>query len=689
MKVVLREEVNRMKQIMLHEVGVSKETHTKNKSLLFESTGGGKFIDEIIQLTRGIKGVPVRSADELIEAVAKGTELRNFNPKQLENLIVDIYKGGDSAMEGTKLFDDWMGSLKNEVEKGFRKNKRLKGKTLKDVDVTYGGVTKSMSDHLDDIVNVPGGVKDRFISATKMMEDTLDDPELILDSSPDEIIKLMEDNYGDVLKLVDPDGKIIKQMEEEVLLLQNGFDRTIKGLGHLSDEMAEALIEAEKRIKLRAGMGAKYAKAIRIRLTSIFSWLIKKSPKFSKFIDMTSQVLGKFKAYLEYFKVGGTMLKDMNFHKIINLAGTGSDSALPILNIKAFQDFIMLPGRASKYAIDWLLTGGKSIEIKSLEEMSSKVGKYFWIGGGLLYTGAAFHILDVLRYFGKLLFNVPYTDVCLLKVQDKAKELGFEDIPVQEEGQKTVTGQLEDILNGKGDASGRFKDFDYYKFADAIQNPSNLWSWDDMSDQGIGYGFLGLSRTGAIGDRDKWNDFIYPYKTKKVKDKDGVETIEIVEPKVRTKPYGEVPDWAIYVAGCDANGWSMGNVFSRERSSSYRLMDDNVEDVKVFVGDVQKKVGQKYDEFKGGANDLKAQADSTGNEFKQEFNQLKNIGEKSVDLMMDKELRKQIMDLTQKCHVQKDQKACKELEETLAGIKEITKEISDSTSQSSSKNPFQ
>ncbi len=650
MKVVLREEVNRMKQIMLHEVGVSKETHTKNKSLLFESTGGGKFIDEIINLTRGIKGVPVKSADELIEAVARGTSLRNLNPKQLEKLIVDIYKGGEAAAEGTKLFDDWMSSLKNEVEKGFRKNKRLKGKTLNDVDVTYGGVTKSMSDHLDDIVNVPGGVKDRFVSATEMIEDTLLDKQLILEGDPKEIIKLMEDNYGDVLKLVDPDGKIIKQMEDEVLLLQNGYERTVKEMEYLTKGLEDSLAKANKRLAARAGAGAKYADAIRDRLVRIFSYFVKRSPKFAKFIDIAANVLGKFKAYLEYWQIAGTMIKDTNLQKIINLAGTGSDDLLPILNLKVFGDILHLPGRVTKYALEFMMKGGKTIDIKSIEEMTSKFGKLTFYIGGAYYMGSLFHVLDTLRYVAKLLFNAPYLDICLIKATDEAVELGFEDIPVQnvEAGQKTVLGQMEDVVLGKGDANGNFK-FDYPKFAKAIA--------DVGEEKGIEYGFLGLMRTGKIADKKKWNDFIYPN---------------------GTKPYGEVPDWAIYVAGCDENGFSLSNFAKQERSYTYREMQSEQEDLMIYIDNTINKTKDAYNEIQGDARDF---ADSTGVSINNATEKVTSFGKNAKKVVLDKELRKTISDLTQKCYVDQDEKACAELKTMLDEINSFGTEAEVSTEE--------
>ena len=671
MKTVVKEEINRMKEMMLHEVGVSKEDFTPNKKLLFESiAGSGKgVVDAILSLTRSVKGIPAKNADELIELISKNTKFsqKSINPKKMEELIVDIYFNKNATAVGEELFDDWTNSVKGILEKGIQRNKKYKNKTLSDIDVTYNGVSKSINEHIDEILNTAGGVKDSFIGVTNKIQEILTDPKLITDSNPEDVIKVIEDNYGDILKLIDPDGKIIKQFGDEFYLIQNGYTRAVKALEGVDKQLEDAYKEAQKRILERSRAAKVYSDAILTKFTKSLGKLMKKWPQFAKYVQAFANILGSFKAWLEYFQVMNFSVKDMKLGTIINIAGTKNLDSIPIANIKTIMDFSMLPARVVKYIVELLRTNGKFGDIKSVEQISRLWSRKAFQIGGMYYTGAIYWLMDGIVWAMKRLLNAEllgdYKKVCFLKIIDNQKEFGFKDLPTSGEGDYTVQGQMMDILTGDGDKDGKFKGFKYDDFVKGVE--------DAGKEQGVEETWFGWDRSGRIENRKKWEDFIYPYK----KDEKG----NIIEPKVRTKPYGDVPDWAFYVAACDENGFTFANVFNPEKSYTKRKAEAAAQDTYVWGERTMEKIKQEKQKIENQVEDTKG---NIKNKVDEKTQKIKAFNEKWKN---SEEVRKEITRLGVEC-TKGNTQACADAAALSKEFKELFKDVDEQTTKTPSAN---
>jgi hypothetical protein len=659
---LVKKEMDRMKSIMLHEVGVSKEVFTENKRLLFESTGGGDIIEALMSLTRSLKGIPAKNADELVKLIAKNSEFITKNPKQIEELIVDIYFNKNAEMVGRELFDDWSNSIYEVIGTTLSRNRKYKGKSLDDIEFNFRGAKKSVKAHIDELLSASGGVRDSFTDAVKKIEDLLQNPKLIEGASPKDVVKIIEDNYGDILKLIDPDGKILKQMEDEFVLLKEGYTRNLKMFDDLGEEIIDAYAETNKRLIRQKAAAKRYGDAILARFTKSLAKWMKKYPRFAKLIGAFAKMLGKFKAWLEYFSTPLFNVKDTKLGTIINLAGTHNLDAIPLANFKTLYDVTHIPARIGKYTYELIKNGGDFKGIKSIEQISRNWSQAVFVTTGMYYMGSLHWLADGIEWAMKRLFNVEiwnsYQSVCIMKAIDDASSFGFKDIPTSGENDYTVEGQMEDVLNGDGDKDGKFKDFKFEEFVRGVAEAGKK--------EGVEESWFGWDRTGKIVNLTKWEDFIYPYKTKKV-NVDGVVKYVFEEPKVRTKPYGDVPDWAFYIAACDDNGFTLFNIFQKEKTYTKRRQDVKEKDVLKWLGDTKKNTKDQYEQFKN-------EADSTGTNIKNQVDaQLEPIKNGVNTFKNSKEIQAELTRLGAECAKTKDPEICAQVGELSKQLSEMMK----------------
>ena len=659
---LVKKEMDRMKSIMLHEVGVSKEEFTENKRLLFESTGGGDIIEALMSLTRSLKGIPAKNADELVKLIAKNSEFITKNPKQIEDLIVDIYFNKNAEMVGRELFDDWSNSIYDVIGTTLSRNRKYKGKSLDDIEFNFRGVKQSVKAHIDELLSASGGVRDSFDDAVKKIEELLSNPKLIEGASPKDVVKIIEDNYGDILKLIDPDGKIIKQMEDEFVLLKEGYTRNMKLVDDLGEEIIDSYAEMEKRLIKRRAAAKRYGEAILGKFTKSLGKWMQKYPRFAKLIGAFANILGKFKAWLEYFSTPLFNVKDTKLGTIINLAGTHNLDSIPFANFKTLYDVTHIPARIWKYTYELIKNGGDFKGIKSIEQISRKWSRTVWVSTGMFLMGSLHWLADGIEWAMKRIFNLEiwdsYQTVCMFKAIDDASSFGFKDIPTSGEGDYTVQGQMEDVLNGKGDKDGKFKDFKFEEFVKGVAEAGKK--------EGVEESWFGWDRTGKIVNLTKWEDFIYPYKTKKV-NVDGVVKYVFEEPKVRTKPYGDVPDWAFYIAACDDNGFTLFNIFQKEKTYTQRRQDVKEKDLMKWIFDTKKGAKDQYEQFKN-------EADSTGTNIKNQVDaQLEPIKKFNTNLKNSKEMQAELKRLGAECAKTKDPEICAEFKELTNQLLEMMK----------------
>jgi len=122
-----RNEMLRMRKLMLHEVGVSELEWTPNKKLILEgATNPSKIIDALSGIfTASGKNLNAKQMDDLGEAIVRGTAFDKI-AYSTEALVENLYKLVDDAPDVIRLGDDLTNSVRNNMNDYIKKNNLFK-----------------------------------------------------------------------------------------------------------------------------------------------------------------------------------------------------------------------------------------------------------------------------------------------------------------------------------------------------------------------------------------------------------------------------------------------------------------------------------------------------------------------------------------------------------------------------------